>query len=135
MRLAIVVCMLFAALFGAAGCRVPDEPAPYDDGHYALSLGVTVAPATITVNAGNTASVIVAVARGGGLSGSVYLRAAGVPAGVAVGFSPHPLSGAILGSTLTIAAAPAAAPDQYPLTVHASLGAYEATATLTLEIR
>lgn len=96
---------------------------------------MTLAPATAIVTAGGTTSVAVAVARGGGLSGNIFLHAEGLPDGVTVSFAPHPLSSVVSGSTMSIVTAPSAAPGRYALMVHASSGAYEATAQLPLEIR
>jgi hypothetical protein len=126
--------MLLACVL-LAGCRVPNEPAPYDNGHYALTLGMTLAPTSASVTAGSTTDVVVAVARGGGLNGTVHLLAGGMPEGVTISFAPHPLSGPTTSSTMTIAAASTAGAGRYPLTIRATLGAYEAASQLSLEVR
>jgi 6-phosphogluconolactonase (cycloisomerase 2 family) len=66
------------------------------------SLSVQVSPATVTVNAGQSATYTVTVKGSGGCTGPVTLAAAGLPAGATATFNPASVSATEQGVTSTL---------------------------------
>lgn len=98
------------------------------------SIGIALDAGTLTVEQGESGSVVVTVSRRGGYSGAVALAITGLPDGVTAAFDPPSVTGATT-STLTLAVAADAVEGTYPLTVTASgAGVASRSASLGLTI-
>lgn len=125
----IVFTAALSSAFMAALVGCDDESITASFGR---SIGISLDAATLTVEQGNSGSVVVTVSRRGGYVGAVALAIAGLPDGVTAAFEPPSVSGATT-STLTIAAAADAVEGTYPLTVTAS-GAGVASRSVSLAL-
>ncbi len=107
-----------------------------------VSLTVTAAPAetfsldlsleNTSVTQGSTTSVTVTIDRSGGFTGEVSFVATSAPTGPDLSFDPSSTTGTA--STLTISAGGSLAPGSYQVTVSATGGGQEATASLTVTV-
>ncbi len=101
----------------------------------APAITIAAAPSTVTVAAGSAVTTVVTITRLGGFAADVALAATGLPAGVTAAFSPAPLTGATLASTLTLTSVNTAAVGNATITVTASgTGVTSQTATVALSI-
>ncbi len=99
------------------------------------ALTVAVAPPSIAVTAGNSASVNVAATGSGGFSAAVSLSVSGLPAGVTGTFTPQVVPSPGSGTaTLAISSTVSAVSGTYSATVTASGGSLTATAPLSVSI-
>jgi subtilisin family serine protease len=95
---------------------------------------VSVAPSTLTVNAGVAGTATVTVGAVSGFTGTVTLSLSGLPAGVgSATFTPPTVTGSGA-STLRIAVVSGAAAGSYPLTVTGSDGTVTHSVPLTLVV-
>lgn len=124
--------LALAALLVSCGGDSPSSPDGGDDGEdgsFTLVLGTS----TITLRPGGSDQVQVTVARGGGFTGTVDVRAVGVPAGLAADLQPAAVSGAT--STLSVTADADLAPGAYSLEVQGSAaGLTTQTAALAVTV-
>lgn len=98
------------------------------------SIGVSVDPAALTVQRGESGTATVTISRRGGYTGTVALAVTGVPGGVTATFDPSSVTGAT-SSTLTLDVASSAVEGTYPLTITgsgSSVASQSATLTLTI---
>jgi WD40 repeat protein len=94
---------------------------------------ITLSASTVALQAGNTGTVSVTIARGGGFSGDVALVVSGAPAGVSVG--GQTIAAGVTGATLSIVTTTAALPGSITLTVSGTgSGVTIAQQTLTVTI-
>lgn len=94
----------------------------------------TATPATRSVTAGGTVAYAVSVAAIGGFTGNVSLTASGLPSGATASFSPASLTGS--GSaTLSIATSISTPAGTYPVTITATSGSLQHTATVSLTVQ
>jgi hypothetical protein len=100
----------------------------------APSFGVLVSPASLSVNAGATATATVMVTRTGGFVAAVGLGVTGLPAGVTAAFGPLTSGTGASTSTLTFTASSAAALGQVNITVTGDGGGLARTAPLVLTV-
>ena len=99
------------------------------------AFALTANPAAITVQQGASAAVTLTSATATGFSGAVLLTAAGMPAGVTVGFAPSTISAPGSGaSTVPIAASNSAAPGLYSIMVTGTSGSLTGTATIAVSV-
>jgi subtilisin family serine protease len=94
---------------------------------------VTVAPAAVAVDPGDTVTATVSTTTAIGDPHPVALSVAGLPAGVTASFSPASVTSGDE-STLTLSAGAAVAPGAYPLTVKGTGPETARTAALTLTV-
>lgn len=129
---------------------VDEGPAGLDDdtGYGRLDIGaayqwlastpdftVAVAPASMTVPAGGSATVSVSVGASTGFAGDVALSFAGLGSSQGTGtFSPAVVTGGVGSSTLAVTTDPSLAPGTYPLTVTGTSGALAHAVPLTLVV-
>ena len=96
-------------------------------------IGVALGTATVAVTKGSSATVPVSLSRSGSFAGSVNLTVDGAPDGLTAAFAPNPAGGST--SVLTLSAASTLAPNDYPVTVHATAtGVADATAPLVVTV-
>jgi hypothetical protein len=94
---------------------------------------LTVSPATVPVQQGQSASATVAIARTGGFAGAVALTASGLPAGVTAAFVPSSATGTE--ATLTLTAATGAAVGNATVTIQGvAQGLANRTASVTVQV-
>ena len=94
---------------------------------------MSATPASQTVTPGTNAAYTVNVAPSGGFTGTVSLRASGLPTGATASFNPSSVttSGS---STLTVTTATSTAASSYPITITGTSGTLSQTATPTLVV-
>lgn len=98
------------------------------------SIAVILDATTIMLEQGETGTVAVTVARGGGFAGAVALAVTEVPDEVAAALNPLSLSGSVT-STLTLTADAAAAPGTYEVIITGTgSGVASRSATLSVTI-
>ena len=99
----------------------------------APSFALTLTPAALSVQQGQSGTATANVARSGGFAGAVALTSTGAPAGVTVAFNPASATGAT--SDISVGVAATVAPGAYPITVQgAATGVTNQTAVLTLTV-
>jgi len=94
------------------------------------AFGLTVSPASQTVNAGLPASFTVTITAGGGFSGSVALSCSGLPTGALCGFSPNPATPGTSALTVSTSVATAAGTYSFAITGTSAVTSFTTTATL-----
>lgn len=97
------------------------------------TLALTVAPATISLEAGASGPATVTITRGGGFTGAVTLTESGAPLGITVSFSPVSVAAGATASTVDVGVDAAVAPGTYAITLSAA-GTDVTTATATLTV-
>jgi hypothetical protein len=99
------------------------------------NLSVTASPSSVNVSQGNNATSSITTVVSGGFNSSVVLTASGVPSGTSVTFNPStiPASGAGT-ATMTFAVGLSTPVATYPVTVIATGGGIQQTATVTLSV-
>jgi trimeric autotransporter adhesin len=120
-----VIAVLFVT--GLQGCDDDPSTSPF-----VQSIGVALADESLTLEQGETATVTVAVTRGGGYAGAVTLSLTEVPDELTAALDPVSLSGSGT-STLTLTAGQTAVPGIYDLVVTGS-GAGVASRSATLSV-
>jgi lysophospholipase L1-like esterase len=110
--------------FPALTARLGNAPPP-------PNFGLSVAPATLSIAAGSSATAMVALTRSGGFSGAVTLSASAAPPGVTLAFSPISAAGT---STLTVTVASTAPSGRGDLTVSGAGGGLTRTAPLAVTV-
>ena len=96
---------------------------------------LSAAPASVTITQGGNGSSTITTNVSGGFNSSLSLSVSGLPAGVAVTFSPSSIAAPGSGSsTMTIAASTAAATGTATVTVTATGGGKTHTATVSLTV-
>jgi len=121
--------LLLAAL-AVVACDDDDDPT---DPIGTLTLNVS--RTTLDVAAGDSDTLTVSIARGGGFSGPVALSITGAPTGVTATLDETTLSATDNSTPVTITVVAAVTPGAYPLTVRADAdGAQDREATVTLNV-
>ena len=108
--------------FPALSARLNNTPPP-------ANFAISVNPATLSINAGASATTTVAIARSGGFSAPVSLSATGVPPGIAVQLGPISAAGT---STATVTASISAIPGRADVTITGSGAGLSRTAALAV---
>ena len=102
----------------------------------APDFSLAVSPASRSVVRGSGTSYTVTISPANGFSGSVALSVTGLPAGVTGSFSVNPVSvPATTSSTLVVATSSTAKQGSYTLTVIATSGGLNRTASVSLQIK
>jgi hypothetical protein len=97
------------------------------------SIGITLAPTSLSVAQGTSGTVTVNLARGGGFAGAVSLTAENLPAGVTV--APATIAAGATSATLSVSAAAGASPGTSNITIRATAaGVADVQATLALTV-
>lgn len=126
---ALAVALLVFHMGCSDGDGPPTQPGPTP------GISITVQPATLEVDAGESGGITVTLTRTGEYAGTVSLELQGLPTGVAGTFAPTSLSGQNNTSQLTIGAAGDAGASTGNITVRATgPGVDAATATFALSI-
>jgi pseudomonalisin len=99
----------------------------------AIDFSLSAAPASQTVNQGNSTSYTVTQTAINGYSGTVSFSVTGLPAGATSTFTPASITGSGT-STLTIATSATTPIGSYPLTITGTDGTHTHTATVTLVV-
>ncbi len=99
----------------------------------AAGVSVLLAPGSMTVSAGRSATVAVQTSVQSGVAGPIELSATGAPAGITISFEPSVVT-AGRSSVLTISASPSAAAAATSCTVHARFGSVARELPLPLTI-
>lgn len=94
---------------------------------------VSLAPSSLSVTQGSSATSTISTSALGGFNSTVSLSASGLPSGVTASFSPASI-GTPGSSTLTLTAAPTATTGTATVTITASGGGISHTATLSLTV-
>ena len=120
--------LAMAALFLA--CSSGGEPTATS-----FSIDVSVAPASLTVQQGQSGTVTLTLVRGGGFTDAVSASVTGLPSGVTASVNPAQLTGSTASAVVTVNVASSVAPGTYTATITASAtGVGAATATYQLTV-
>jgi len=109
----------------------PPPPPPPTPG----TLGVTVAPTSVSVTQGQSATATVTITRGGSFTGAVDVSVEGAPTGLTTALSSANLAAGVTSTTVTVQAAATLTPATLSLTVRArGTGVTDATAALSVVV-
>ena len=97
----------------------------------APSFTLAASPNALAVKQGGKASTAIAIASGGGFTGSVTLSASGLPKGVTAAFSTNPTN---TGSTITFTATKGATLGTSVVTITGSSGSLHQSTSITLTV-
>ena len=97
------------------------------------SYSLSASPGTVSIAQGSSGSTTITSAVSGGFDSAVALSAAGMPAGVTVGFSPTSITGAG-SSTLSFTVASTTVAGTYTITVTGTSGSTVETTTVALTV-
>ncbi len=127
---ATALCLTFlaAACSGSDSEGTGPDPDPDPD----PTLSVSVQPTSLQLEQGESGTLTVTLARGGGFAGAVTLAASGLPAGVTIGGATV-ASGATQ-AQLTVQASSNASPGAATVTIQANGAGVSANATVALQI-
>jgi Bacterial Ig-like domain (group 2) len=95
-------------------------------------FSLSVAPTSVTIKRGSTATYTVTVTPVNGFTGSVSLSLTGAPSGSTATFTPNPTAGGSV--TLTIKTAPNTGQRNYSLTINGVSGSLSHSATASLKV-
>lgn len=95
------------------------------------SFSLSASPSSVSVKQGANASDTIAVNDSGGFTGSVTLKASGLPSGVTAAFATNPTSGT---STATFTASSSAATGSSTVTITGTSGSITKTTTIALSV-
>jgi subtilase family serine protease len=97
------------------------------------SYSLSASPGTVSIAQGSSGSTTITSAVSGGFDSAIALSAAGMPAGVTVGFSPTSITGAG-SSTLSFTVASTTVAGTYTITVTGTSGSTVETTTVALTV-
>ncbi|MCA1594764.1 MAG: hypothetical protein LC754_19475, partial [Acidobacteria bacterium] len=98
---------------------------------------VTIAPSSRTATPGNSVTYNVQITPSAGFNGNVTLSASGLPAGASASFNPAPVTitdATAKTSTLSVTTSTSTPLGSFPLTINATSGALQHTASATLVV-
>lgn len=117
-------------IIGESGQLVQKEPLTLQVVNPGFKL---VAPQSMTVGTGSTATAPVTITPQDGFAGSVTLSATGLPSGVTATFLPNPMTG-VTAATVTLSANSSAKPGQYSVMLTGTAASQTATASFPLTV-
>ena len=124
-----------AVLLAVIGCSGGDKSSPTQPPGQQGTLTLSTTTPAVLIAVGGTGVANLAIARGGGFTGTVSLSVSGLPTGITGTFAPASLDASSTTSVLALTAAASVAAGTSTLTVTASgTGVTSQTATIVLTI-
>ena len=123
--------LIAACVFSALSCDGTDDDGPTGNSG---SFAIAISPASLTVAQGATSFITVTLTRGGGFNGVVTLTISDSPNGVSATMDPALLFGTMTTARVNLTASGTASPGTTTVTMRATSGGREATASFTLVI-